>query len=250
MSAKKDYFDCRSYLQLMWPKNPDDTKLKDDNFWMLEQYTKIADILGKSGKKYKNLDIGTGPIWSPSLCFVPILVSLQSSDYSSTNRQILLTEDIYYWTEYSKIVESLREIPGNYQSNLDHIDHLRRLSPPIDIDIKNNPISSEVDLKTYDLVTMHYVADSITNSPIEYFQLMTNVFESINPQSMPVLSVLTESPEWDDGAGNKFPSIPLSVNEVIKFLTKSGYKNILFQTTKKTETEDYSGTLLIIACQK
>ena len=176
----------------------------------------------------RNLDISTGPILAPSLAFAPLLEVLQLSDFGETNRRLLRDMDIFYWENYARevlILEGQDPTEALVQERLRLLDGLRKTHVPVMVDIKQKPILFDpfVDTTQFNLFSMHFVADSITGTKNEYFELLAKVLGLLKKGDILAMSSLIECTRWDNGK-NVFPSPNLKMVEISDFLIRNALR--------------------------
>jgi len=217
-----------SYLSQYWPEECENSKVWQENRWLLKCYIEVAKILNKdkqAGKGFQALEISTGPTLAPLIPFLELLDSIQLSDYSPTNRKILRTIDINYWKKYIVAVLKLENKKKNSTSvkrRLALLDNFRK-QKILDVDIKaEKPFPDLVNYEKFNLFIMHFVADSITENKREYYDILKKVLKMLNPSNHLIMSSLIDCKTWDDGV-SKYPSPKLSIKEIETFLLKNNF---------------------------
>jgi hypothetical protein len=246
-----DYFDCNSYLNQFWPQEIENNEIWKDNEFLLNQYVKCQKIINHlSSEKRNNLDISSGPILAPTIAFSTCIKEIQLTDYSHTNREILAKMDINYWFNYcGKILEIENNEKPSKKEVLERfidVDKLRKKNIPKYINLLEESIFNDfIDIKKWNMFTMHFVTDSIVDSKNEYFQIMNKFIKIIKKDDVIVISALTECDSWSDGISN-YKSANISLDEIVNFFTKNKFE-ILHKGERKTDSEaGHNGGMAVI----
>lgn len=246
-----DYFDCQRYLEYYWPEHPESTEMMGENLFLINEYREAVEYLQKTNgdKKYRCLDISSGPVLAPTIVFAPILQSVQLSEFSPTNRSLLLNNPLNYWTVYTKaILQAENNTNETIEERLKNVKQLVEEKPVLAVDIKSEKMFSQaINSNEYDLITMHFVADSITNDRQEYGQMLDRVCKLVKPGNTLVMSALIECSEWDMEDGHTYPSPNLKLNEIAKELENRGLKVIRAKQREEIDGDlGHDGSLGVI----
>lgn len=252
-----DFFNCYSYLERFWPKDPKsdpkDGKVWEDTRWLLSEYIAAAKLIKKhSSQKRKNLDISTGPALAPVIPFTPVIAKLQLTDYSKTNRKILQEIDIDYWKKYAEEIiamEGEKTTHSEVDKRLNWLDKLRKQSKPIKVDITRDKLFyPKIDSSKFNLLTMHFVPDSITDSKKKYCQMLGRIINLLTPDDMFVMSALVECSTWDDGV-SEYRSPNIKLKRIIAFLERNSLLILRAKQFIPPETEGHDGGIAVITAK-
>jgi hypothetical protein len=238
----------QNYLEQYWPPRPNNPDTWEDNLDLLQAYFLAAErILDEVGYRIDALDISTGPCLAPLMAIEQCLASIRTSDYTEYNRAQIARSNIEYWTEYAQALETM--FPGRADAHriLERADTLRKMHVPLDVDLRRRPVFlPDVIAQGYaDLLTMHFVVDSICDTTSECFEMFDNALSFVRPMGWLLLSVLVDSSWWMLGDSRQ-PSPRLAEADINNFLEQRGYRILMCTRTPNRDLRIHDGALAVI----
>jgi hypothetical protein len=240
------------YLESYWPERPNNPDMWQDNLELLHAYFLAAEeIRTREGKRINALDISTGPCLAPLMATMGCIDQVQLSDYDVSNREQIVNSDIGYWREYAN--ELVRMFPDRNLSAedlLSRLDTFRKESTPLDVDLRRSPMFLPDDIRanSVELMTMHFVVDSICETADECFELLGKTLTFVRTSGWLLLSTLIDSDGWQLGNVNE-PSPNLSEDQIDAFLEKSGFDVISRTRSIRKAQQIYSGGWTVFLAQ-
>lgn len=214
-----------------------------DNLELLAAYYLLSKtILENTGKLVSGLDISTGPCLAPLLATLSCLETVLLSDYTESNRKVIQDGPIEYWTRYAAELCDLYPDDGlDASSLLCRLDQLRHREAPLDIDLRRDPVFlPELPVQGFDLLSMHFVVDSICESSAECFSLFAKVLPFVRNGGWLMMSALIDSDGWDLG-GVRHPSPRLSEVQIEGFLSSHNFGLIRKVRSQRKPLQTYDG---------
>lgn len=241
------------YLENYWPEHPNNPDMWQDNLELLHAYFSAAEeISAREKRKLETVDISTGPGLAPLLATMSCIESVRLSDFEASNRDRIRNSPIGYWKEYA--TELVRLFPDHklrVDQLLEELDHLRGQFAPLDVDLRRSPVflPDLVQAGSVELLTMHFVVDSICETSGECFELLAKAQSFVRDGGWLLLSALIDSNGWQLG-DVKEPSPNLSEAEIDDFLTARGFNVISkFRSIRKAK-QIYDGGWTVFLAQK
>ena len=238
-SAYRDH-----YLDNYWPEHPNNPDMWADNLELLQAYFLAAqEILKQDGMQDEVLDISTGPCLAPLMATMQCIKHVQLSDYDETNRHRIVNSDTSYWTEYAK--ELVRIFPQHdltVDKLLNGLDGHRKDRAPIDVDLRRTPIflPDIIADASIDLLTMHFVVDSICETSKECFDLLQRAQAFVKPDGWLLISALIESKGWMLGDVLE-PSPNLSESQFEEFFEQHKFNIVSRTRSVRKQNQIYDG---------
>jgi SAM-dependent methyltransferase len=156
------------------------------------------------------VEIGTGPNLMPVLAALPYITKqLLVTDYSQANRTWLenaLAKIDPGWLRFQSTDRAI----GELQTRANVVARVHDLS------VYHMPSSY------YDVASMHFVAESITDSPVAFHMALSSIHDSLKPGGHLLASFMLGSTGWNV-AGAHFPAVSLTENDVTSALTSAGF---------------------------
>ena len=224
-----------------------------DNLELLQGYFLSAEeILKREGRKLDALDISTGPCLAPLMATMRCIDRIQLSDFDGSNRERITRSDIGYWRQYAK--ELVRIFPEHHldaDALLSDVDRLRKESKPIEVDLRRTPafFPNVIEKASVGLMTMHFVVDSICETPEECFVLLRKAVEFIRPGGYLLQSALIESKGWYLGDVLE-PSPNLRESQFDDFFVEHGFKVCKRTQSIRKDGQIYDGGWTIFLAKK
>jgi hypothetical protein len=207
-------FDAMEYLRQYWPEFPSESSAWQDNVFLMDAYQDAGLAirrLFRGARPLSLLDIGTGPALAPLLAISTEIETAQLSDYHAHNREALVRMPIDYWRNYVPLLKKVVPNPVEYGCEiLSKLDRLRSQSEPLAIDLfAEDPWQGRPLRKSFDVVSMNFVADSISRDSDQYFAILDRVCTFVSPGCALTMSAIVDAEYWCL-AGVKHPSPEVS----------------------------------------
>lgn len=210
-----DSFDSEWYLAHNYGK------LRDDDREILERLAEFFSSIGDQGLK-RGVDVGTGSNLYPLLALLPLCGHITLRERASTNCQWLRNEIARYSSTWDPYWEQLAKWPlyqpiGDPRWSVHERAHVERGS------IFDLPRS------TYDIGTMFFVAESITERADEFVRATRSFLRSLQPNAPFAAAFMRESRGYDV-AGVHFPAVAITEEHVQKCLDSEGIQKANIET--------------------
>ncbi len=241
------------YLEQYWPERPNNPDMWQDNLELLQAYVHAADlVLEHEGRQVDTVDISTGPCLAPLMATMHCIENIRLSDFSESNREEIERSPIGYWREYAKELAKIFPDRGlGEDALLGRLDDLRRQTVPLDVDLRRTPmlLPDVVHQESVELLTMHFVADSICETSEECFNLLQKSLKLLKPNGWLLLSALIESDGWQLG-DTKQPSPNLAESQFDEFFEAEGFEIISRTRSVRKEHQIYDGGWTVFLARK
>lgn len=253
----KRYLNAQSYLNQFWPSDPRSSSVWVENQWLLQCYVECATYLKNHGPQNINaLEISSGPTLAPLIPFTKVVSNIQLSDFDRGNRALLLNSDIGYWEKYvEEVIKMEDSTPTSSKifQRLRTLDKLRHKNKIAKVNIKRYTkqiFNPPVDYKNFNLIIVHFVIDSITESRKSYFELLTKTIQKIfDNGDFLLMSALIECTKWDDGE-KFYPSPNIKLSEIIEHLKSLRVETLYKNEIKHNSAIGHNGGFGVILGQK
>ncbi len=224
-----------------------------DNLELLRAYFSAAEeITSHEHESLDAVDISTGPCLAPLLATMSCIGHVQLSDFDASNREAITSSPIEYWREYANELSRLfpdSDLPPD--ELLRKLDLLRREFPPLDVDLRRTPVflPDQISENSVDLLTMHFVVDSICETEAECFLLLDRALTFVRSGGWLLLSALIESSGWQLGETTE-PSPYLREAQFDDFLNERGFEVISRTRSVRKEHQIYDGGWTVFLAKK
>jgi hypothetical protein len=242
----------RDYLNEYWPESPQSEAGWKDNIVLMKAYQEIGNtVLSHFRHLVKCLDVSTGSALGPLLGMLPAIKEVQLSDYQKENREWIKNAPVKYWRNYVPMLTDVFTDPnGRSAEILSRLDQLRSVHEPVHVDLfKTPPFSDPLPFDQYELFTMNFVADSITERPEDYFQCLKRVLDLIKPKAALGMSAIVDSTYWMIGE-TRYPSPKVSESEILNFLKDEHFNVISLSRSERDPELTYDGGWIALAAIK
>lgn len=240
----------QTYLEQYWPEYPLSAVGWADNAVLMLAYQEAAlAVLNFNGARpARMLDVSTGPALAPLLAMLPAVSEVQLSDYEESNREFLFSSSIDYWRNYVPMLTKIFLHPERDPSAiLLQLDRLRRRAAPVHIDLRQvSPLPVSVRSSDFGIISMQFVADSITESISEYQACLLKVCSMVRKGGCLIMSAVVDSTDWQLGDGKK-PSPNVSEEQILSFLADNGLTVINLNRSMRFPGLSYSGGWIVVA---
>lgn len=238
------------YLRQYWPEYPTSAVAWTDNAVLMLAYQEaaLAALAHNNGRPARMLDISTGPALAPLLAMLPAVSEVQLTDFEESNRVFLATSAIEYWRNYVPMLTKAFIHPErNVENILARLNSLRLQHRPLAIDLfQEIPLPETISPLSFDIVSMQFVADSVTTSATEYQNCLGKVCRMVKIGGCLIMSAVVDSTDWQLGEIKK-PSPNVSEEEVVGFLNQQGLKIINLNRSMRFSGLSYSGGWITLA---
>ena len=200
-----DSFDCNAYVDANYStiSNPDRV--------ILQHLVEIHRRLPSGGNM---IEIGAGPNLYPLLAASAYRSSIHVTDVSSSNllylqRHIAFGKAIAPWDRWISLIQTLDPKFDNLDSWLKRLDQLCTFE-----------LRSIFDLHAgvYDIASMHFVAESMTNDYQEFVRACESAIQCITEDGILVASFMLSSEGYLTG-NVEFPAVPIAVEQILELLS-------------------------------
>jgi len=224
-----------------------------DNLELLSAYFVAAqEILSQERKPLALLDISTGPCLAPLMAIMQCVETAILSDYEASNREAIVSSDIAYWKRYAEeLAQMFPDHALDAQKMLTRLDALRKMHRPLDVDLRRDPvfIPDIVKHESVELMTMHFVVDSICDTAQESFALLDKALSFIKPNGWLLISALIESKGWSLGHTVQ-PSPYLKEQEFDEFFDANNMQIVNRVSSKPKHQQIYDGRWTVFLTKK
>lgn len=217
----------------------------------------LLEFLANSYKKIPQnkiiLDFGGGPTIYQLIAAASRTKEIHYSDFLENNRKeikkwIKNNPESFNWSNFTR---RILELEGN--KNISEKDILDRenetknkIKKIISCDAKkDNPIELN---KKYDVISVQFVAESITDSRKEWEKYMKNILNILKPGGFLIMSTIKGAQCYK--VGNKyFPSVNIDEDDVKKLLIKNNFDHLNIQITntyaEHSKSQKYQGLIFV-----
>lgn len=194
-----DQFDTTGYLERNY------VNMHDDDAEILE-LTQAWFAMTMAGTGAHGLDIGCGPNLYPSLAMLPLCQNITVIDYSVSNLSWLrshLGNCDEMWRPYWELVSPMG-CRGNFDEARSWLAQRGRIL---------HGSVFELQSAQWDLGTMFFVAESITDDYTEFDLAIECFLRALRPGA-PFAAAFMEQSRGYDVSEIRFPSVPVGVSEI------------------------------------
>jgi hypothetical protein len=215
----------------------------------------FADALG--GQRVRQaIDVGSGTNLYPALLMLPWAEKILLTDFSASNVDWLrqhVADDAAPWT-WEPFWREMHEAEGYHQIGGEPRKHLREACTGEE-GLATVEQWSVFDLPAarWDLGTMFFVAESITEDPAEFRTAVTRFIGALKPRA-PFAAAFMAGSGGYPVAGTFFPALPITEVDVKKQLTMLGADGLSVESlaTKHRVREGYAEMIVAtgLACSQ
>ncbi len=242
-----------SYLENYWPPQPNNPDMWQDNLELLQAYYVAArKIRTREGRRLETLDISTGPCLAPLMATMACIEHVQLSDFDESSREYLAHSHVDYWRRYAEELANLFPADGLETNELlQRLDYIRAKKPVLNVDLRRDPVflPADIGLETIELMTMHFVVDSISSTSEECFDLLDKARRFIKPNGWLLLSALIDSSGWPVGEKAE-PSPNLKEEQFDLFFDQRGDEVITRFSSTHKPNQIYDGRWAVFLVRK
>jgi hypothetical protein len=238
------------YLEQYWPANPSCPVAWADNAVLMIAYQEAALAVAAAlqNSELRVLDVSTGPTLAPLLAIEAVVSEVQLSDFVPNNRQYLQELPIDYWSSYVPMLIRQYDYPERKESLiLGKLDYLRRKSEPLHVDLfARDPFFGAVESNNYNLVSMNFVADSVTKTENEFINCFSKVTGLVQDGGGLFISATVDCTSWSlDGLD--MPSPNVSEKTIVDFLKSQGFDICYLSRSMRLNNLSYSGGWIVLS---
>lgn len=229
-----------------WQRNYHELQAEDQEIIRLVRQFFIATFRGRPRAR-RGIDVGSGTNLYPALLMLPWADRIMLTDYSASNVRWLrhqLTTGGAAWT-WQPFWHELHEAE-RYNEIADPYKHLRVAchSEPGYAGIERRSVFS-LPKARWDLGTMFFVAESITEDPAEFRAALAGFTGALKPGS-PFATAFMAGSHGYPVAGTHFPALPINQDDVRRHFTELGASDLsveLLRTTHRVR-DGYAGMIV------
>lgn len=247
-----DHF-SQIYLEQYWPREPHAAVGWADNAVLMLAYQDAAIAIHKYFRErpVRMLDISTGPALAPLLAMMTCVSEVQLSDFNPDNRRALVEMSIEYWRIYVRMLVRTFDRPDLREDELlGRLDYLRRQHQPVTVDLlQERPFENLIHPDEFELVSMQFVADSITSTEPDYLRCLGRALEMVRPGGGFIMSAVVDSSGWMlDGV--QMPAPNVSEETILDFLRSQGFSLLNISRSMRLDRLTYSGGWIVLAAAR
>lgn len=226
MADEYENFDAKAYLAEYYSHNPRDAGDSSDLalFWFANMYRKYQ----PSGKL---LEFGGGPTLYTLISSAKFVDEIHFSDLSENNLQEIRdwkNERGFSWSHYvhrSLLLEDSKDTIEQREALLrKKITHICRLN-----------IDNENFEPQYDILGMHYVVESISDTKELMTKRFVNALRLLKPNGYLFFAALKDVQSWPSGSTD-FASVPVAEQDIVELFRASDIEPL-----EKMEEVSYHG---------
>lgn len=233
-------FNPRSYLREYY------TRIGTENQEILNfLHRAYANIFSKI-KKARVLELGSGPTIYQYISLSKYSVSINITDYSVRN-----LDEVKKWQNnlpgafsWKKFIKYVLDLENKTLYKAKHREGLIRskIKKIYPLDITSPPKK----VKTFDIVSSHFMAESMTDAHDKWLKILKNVSKFVKPDGFLVSSIILSSSSYHVGR-MRFPSVPVQESDVISQLTKLRFSTLDTHFVSAEGDQGYLGIFMILA---
>ncbi len=211
-----DSFDSEWYLEHNYGK------LRDDDHHILERLAAFFGDLGRPNRLWDGIDVGSGTNLYPVLAMLPLCGRITLHERAKTNCRWLNNETAKYsevWDPYWDVLteRSLYQPIRDPRWAVHERTQVRRGS------------IFELPRAAYDIGTMFFVAESITERVDEFMRALRCFLRSLRPNA-PFAAAFMRNSHGYEVKGVHFPAVAITEDDVQKCLDGEGIKKPIVET--------------------
>jgi NNMT/PNMT/TEMT family len=119
---------------------------------------------------------------------------------------------------------------------------------PVDL-FASDPFKGKVKPDDFDVVSVNFVADSITSNPEAYFQILDRVLKLVAVGSVLSMSAIVDSLFWCLG-DVKHPSPKLSEKQIIDHIENAGLQVCQSTRSSHIDGQTYDGSWIVLTAKR
>lgn len=241
-------FDSRAYLNEYY------SHLGEENRELMKFYERsYADVFNHI-KKARVLEFGGGPTIYQLISLAKYDVSIDFSDYLEQNvkevqRWLKNDPKMFSWDTFIKYALKLEEISQSENNIIRRADLIRKkVKRLLHCDArKPNPIKGIAN-KQYDMVSVNFVPESITQKKQEWYILIDHIISLVESTGYLVMTAIVGAKQYRVGH-LFFPATPVTSEVIMNELNRKGFTTIHthFVSAEQKETQGYEGLFMILA---
>lgn len=229
-----------------WQRNYHELQAEDQEIIRLVRQFFIATFKDRPLAR-RGIDVGSGTNIYPALLMLPWTDRILLTDYSASNVRWLrrqLADDCATWT-WQPFWHELREA-----ERYDEIDDPRK---HLQVACHSEPGYAGIERRSvfrlpkarWDLGTMFFVAESITEDPAEFRAALARFAGALKPRS-PFAAAFMAGSNGYPVAGTRFPALPITPDDVRRHFTELGVSDLsveLLETNHRVR-DGYDGMIV------
>jgi len=229
-----------------WQRNYHELQAEDQEIIRLVRQFFIATFSDRPRAR-RGIDVGSGTNLYPALLMLPWTDRILLTDFAANNVQWLrrqLADDDANWT-WQPFWHELQEAE-RYNEVADPRKHLQVAchGEPGYAGIERRSVFS-LPKARWDLGTMFFVAESITEDPAEFRAALARFTGALKPGS-PFAAAFMAGSHGYPVAGTNFPALPITTDDVRRHFTELGAENLSVERlrTEHRVRDGYKGMIV------
>lgn len=205
------------------------------------------------------LEIGGGPTIYQLITIAPLVKEIHFSDFLNKN-----LDEVRYWIRndkkqlfnWDKFIKVGLKIEGTKKVTKKSIEERKgiirnKIRQLLHCDLRKKDPVGEKRRESYDILTMHYVPESITDNKRDWNRFLSNASTVLKPGGKLIITSLVGANYYKLGK-KYFPATPINPFIIKETLHKIGFYKIKLKSikTEYREAEGYKSTLLTSATKK
>lgn len=199
------------------------------------------------------LEFGGGPCVYQMIVFALKAKCIHYSEFVSDNRREVVswlknTEDAFDWTQFTAEIlklEDSQEVSDKEIINRENLTR-RKVKQVIAVDaFKDKPLGFD---KKYDVLSMNFVAESITDNYDEWEKIMDRVLGLLSPKGNLIISAIRDAKSYKVGK-KYFPAVSINEKMMENFFRTRGFEKIIISSVdaEQPDLHNYSGLIFVFA---
>ena len=227
-----------------------------ENTQLLQFFSRAYAQIFTGLKTAEVLELGGGPTIYQLISLSKYNVEIDFAEFApqnleEINRWITKHKNKFSWKKYFLRVHELEKnnflIP-KFKSAKHHEDELRKkIRKLISCDIRDEfPLGTQ-NHRLYDIVSSHFVSESVTPSFPEWEKHLTRVTQFVRPHGYLVLSSIIQASRYKVG-GRHFPAAPISQTDIYSVLKKLNFQLLDEDfVPAEQQAQGYTGLHMLLA---
>ncbi|MBI2008160.1 methyltransferase domain-containing protein [Candidatus Amesbacteria bacterium] len=194
------------------------------------------------------LELGGGPTVYQLISLAKYSVSINFTDFSASNlteiqKWINAQSDAFPWKKFIRYVLKAEGVSGSSKNIARRENSIRaKIKKIFQLDIRHLPEKR----KQYDLISSHFMAESITDNHNEWKSALQNLTAFIKPGGYLISSIILSASLYHVGR-RRFSAVPIQESEVIFQLTNLNLSILDTHFVQAESNQGYSGIFMVLA---
>lgn len=196
------------------------------------------------------LDFGTGPTAYQLIAAARVAKTVDCAEFLEVNRKELEKwvndrPGRFNWRKYTSRIMELEDgsLPSDIEVKRRERDTKSKIRVMRGDATKVAPLNSN---RRYDVLSVHFVPESITDSKQKYVRYLSNIMTILKPSGYFIMSAIIGAKSYKAGK-HTFPAVPVSKEDLIKEVINNGIIPDSIQTSfvPAEKSQGYNGLLFL-----